>query len=398
LIAMGLVPLVTIETPVAAASAREVPPESSRLAQLDFVLAILQDERRETLTRAQCPVTLARLLAGLPEPHHSRQRAEIAQDLLERLEKDKDRPELLQACVLGLGSIGTNDGKDPLDSRIRRTLAGVLKDSEPLARGLALVASAEIGARFGRDLPSQGVDEVRELLVREMAWGRSALKPWAGLAGGILCYRLHEQGLTHPAQEVIRRALAGALEDERSPEQIGAYALGAGLARSTESARELMRLLAKELQDDARGQVALGLGLLGHQEAVDLLREVVARSKYRPELLRQGAIALGLLGDKEIGPQLAGMLKDARSLAAQAAIASALGFIGDKGSIDPLLALLSDPLASEKARAFAAVALGNVADKELLPWNAKIGFGVNYGAAPATLLDPSSGTGILDIL
>ncbi len=398
LVALGLVPVATIETPLAASGAKTAAPESSRLAQLDFVLARLRDERGEVLARAQCAVTLARLLAGLPEPHLARYRGEIAAELIERLERDKDRPEILQGCVLALGALGTNDGKDPLDARIRRTLEGILKDSEPLARGFALMASAEIGARFGRDLPSQGVDEVRALLVREMAWGKSALQPWAGLAAGVLCFRLHEQGLTHPAQEILRKALAGALEDEKSPESLGAYALGAGLARSTESAPHLMKLLAKELQEDARGQVALALGLLGHQQAVELLHEVVARSKYRPEVLRQASIALGLLGDKEIAVQLAGMLADARSLAAQAAIASALGFIGDQRSVEPLLALLANPLANEKARAFAAVALGNVCDKELLPWNAKIGSGAHYGAAPATLFDPSSGTGILDIL
>lgn len=397
LLALGLVPLATIETPLTAAGAKAVTPESSRLAQLDFVLALLCDEERENLARAQCPVTLARLLVGLPEPHHSRYRAEVVEDLIARLAKDKDRAELLQSCILGLGALGTNDGKNPLDARIRRTLTDVTKDSDPLARGLALIAAAEVGARLGQDLPSQGVDEMRALLVHELAWGKSTTKPWAGLASGVLCYRLTQQGSMHPAILVLQKALSSALEDERSPEQLGAYALGAGLARSSESAPRLMKLLAKDLQEDARGQVALGLGLLGYAEAIELLREAVGDSKYRPEVLRQGAIALGLLGDKEIATQLASMLKDARSLAAQAAIASALGFIGDRRSVDPLLALLSDQLASEKARAFAAVALGNVADKELLPWNAKIGLGGNYGAAPATLFDPASGTGILDI-
>jgi HEAT repeat protein len=158
-----------------------------------------------------------------------------------------------------------------------------------------------------------------------------------------------------------------------------------------------MRLLEKELQDDARGQVALALGLLGHGEAGELLRTIVARSKYRPALLRDCSIALGLLGDKDIGTQLVRQLEEARSLAAQSAIVSALGFIGDRRSVEPLLALLGNRLANEKARAFAAVALGNVADKELLPWNSKIGVDLNYRAAPATLSDPLTGTGILDI-
>ena len=49
--ALGLVPLETIE---ARASSDETPaPEASRLAQLDFVLGILSDARRDRIVRAQ---------------------------------------------------------------------------------------------------------------------------------------------------------------------------------------------------------------------------------------------------------------------------------------------------------------------------------------------------------
>ena len=48
------------------------------------------------------------------------------------------------------------------------------------------------------------------------------------------------------------------------------------------------------------------------------------------------------------------------------------------------------------ARGFAAVALGIVADKEPLPWNAKISSSVNYRASTTTLTNQVDG--ILDIL
>ena len=44
-------------------------------------------------------------------------------------------------------------------------------------------------------------------------------------------------------------------------------------------------------EDEARGYVALGLGLLRHDPARDTIQEVVRDSKYRPELLNQAAIA-----------------------------------------------------------------------------------------------------------
>lgn len=409
LISFGLVPLATIETPPALVGPRTTPPERSRLAQLDYVRAILRDERREVLTRAQCPVTLARLLAAPegkpePEPELARYRDEIARDLLDRVERERDRSEILQSCVLALGQIGTNEDASPLDARIRRVLGRVPSDiSEPQTRAFALVAAAEAGARPGPGplvvgAGADGIADARGFLQEELFDGKYFLQPWAGLATGVFCWRLQADGVTDPALETLQRSLRHALEDERSQDRLGAYALGAGLAGSLESAPRMMKLFAKELPDETRGQVALGLALLGHSEAIAPLREVVANSRFRPGLLRDGAIALAILGDKDVATQLAAMLQQNRSLSTQSAITGALGFIGDRRSVEPLLQLLGDKLATERARAFAAVALGNVADKELLPWNAKIGAGLNYRAAPATLSDPRTGTGILDFL
>ena len=137
---------------------------------------------------------------------------------------------------------------------------------------------------------------------------------------------------------------------------------------------------------------------MSREGAIEPISEVVGKSQYRPELLRHAAIALGLLGDKSTVPELVSMLENAKSLASQAACASALGFIGDARSVDPLIDMLRDEEQryTQRARAFAAVALGLVADKEMLPWNAKIAQDINYRANTATLTDPS-GAGILDI-
>ena len=73
-----------------------------------------------------------------------------------------------------------------------------------------------------------------------------------------------------------------------------------------------------------------------------------------------------------------------------------LSFIGDRNSIPPLIGLLQDEAMPDLSRAFAAAALGGVADKEKLPWNSKLARGLNYRAAVETLTQ--SGSGILDIL
>jgi len=398
-LALGLVPLATLAPAALPRAGRDLaPPESSRQAQLDFVLALLRDPEGERLVRAQCPITLARLLAGLPEPHLGPYRTVIVGELLECLTRRREETEVVQSAVLALGAIGCNDAGSELDARIRRALTEVPRQvSEPQARAFALLALAEAGARYGGGPAHEGIDHARAFLIDQMLDGRNWLQPWAALAAGVLAW--HVQGVEpqHPALAPLRRVLRDQLEDERQHEALAALALGAGLARSQDSAPHLMRLLRKGLPDATRGQVALALGLLGHVEAIEPLRALLPESRYRPELLRQAAMALGLLGDKEVGLQLATMLGDARSLATQAAIASALGHVGDRRTLDPLLALLESRLATERARAFAAVALGNVCDKELLPWNAKLGVGLNYRAAPPTLSDPGSGTGILDL-
>ena len=58
--------------------------------------------------------------------------------------------------------------------------------------------------------------------------------------------------------------------------------------------------------------------------------------------------------------------------------------------------MLFDTNLTPLSRAFAAVALGGVADKEKLPWNSKIAQNMNYRGAVETLT--GSGTGVLDIL
>jgi HEAT repeat protein len=143
----------------------------------------------------------------------------------------------------------------------------------------------------------------------------------------------------------------------------------------------------------------VALGLVGDRSSAPRLRELVAASRFQPELLRQAALALGLLGDKDVVPKLFDMLAHATSLSSQAAIASALGLIGDARSLDSLIAMTRDrEQRTDLARAFAAVALGMCADKESLPWNAKLATDANYRANTSTLYSPDTGTGILDIL
>jgi HEAT repeat protein len=223
------------------------------------------------------------------------------------------------------------------------------------------------------------------------------VRPWAALGLGISERSIEDLGSSEFAPSpFVRQELRSALRGS-SQDIVGAFAIALGIARDHEATALLHERLGAVSDPNQQGYLALALGMVGATQCRAEIQELVRASKYRPELLRQAAIALGLLGDKTLVPDLLVMLGEARTLASQAAVASALGFIGDARSIDPLVEMLQRKEISGTARGFAAVALGIVADKESLPWSAKISININYRANTSTLTTPE-GTGLLDIL
>ena len=115
-------------------------------------------------------------------------------------------------------------------------------------------------------------------------------------------------------------------------------------------------------------------------------------------LLLAAATMLGTAPLQEVEATDAGalMLQDSDSTAVLSSVAMALGEVGDRRSIDPLIKTLQDRERTFLAKAFAAVALGGIGDKDPLPWNTLLASGMNYMATVDTLTNGS--TGVLDIL
>ena len=399
LVSMGLVPLSTI-TPLAnveKSTDDESPRITCRTEQIDYLLEYLADENQRHLVRAHAPTAVGRLLDGLPPKELETYKPRITKALLERLgRRANDKLEVVQSSILALGMVGDADN-DQEDRDIREALAAVPKDvKDVLARRFALIAMAKVaGNPGGGEKTDEGISEASKFLLTRL--GKGSDVAWAGLGIGVLGRLLNENDNPGSAVGDLTAALRDALREEKSGDKLGALALGAGILRDQESTTILLEKLSKTRDPEARGYIALGLGLMDARPAVEPIQRIVEDSRYRPELLQQAAIALGLLGDKDLVVNLLSMLREAKSLGTQAAIASALGFIGDKRSIDPLVAMLENDDISDRARGFAAVALGIVADKEILPWNSKIAVDLNYTASTQTLND-TSGTGILNIL
>ena len=371
-----------------------LPASASRAAQLTFLEEILFDKRRDDFVRAQVPLSMARLcIAEGANAATLRERA--ATTLTGRLAPMRREPNsLVQSAVVALGLLADNDD-DPGDIAVRRALFTIDSDhSDQGARHFARIALARIAAREGTGEP-KGLADTRRFLLKELARGSTQERPWAALGLGVLERGRIEAGRI-PNGEVAS-ALRSALTDARSPDEVGAYAIAIGLVRDASAEVVLTKSLISMRDDEARGQLALALGMIGARGASLRLNHLVDNSLYRPLLLREAATGLALLSEKDAVPRLLGFLRDARALSSQAALAQAIGRVGDARTLEPLVAMLQDDSITDGARAFVAVAIGLAGDLDPLPWTAPLAVHGNHLAAPATLYD-DVGLGVLNLL
>ncbi len=404
-IAMGLVPL-PIAVEEAPAEGEEVAEDevptapTTRQEQIDYLLGFFtaeNDKDKHHYTRAHAPRAIAKLLEGLPEEERQallRDRVVPALKPYVTKRGNVGERELRQSASLAFGMIGDLD-EDAWDKEIRAALQDACGNADQQVKKFSVMALGQVGGRPGTgDNPVAGESDIRKYLMTTLSKGKT-VRTWAALGMGVM-----ERGLLNANREQSESALSAlrsSLEGTRTKSEVGAYALALGIAGDVDSELILLEKLDRMADDEVRGYISVGLGLMNSIQAIEPIQKVVTESKYRGELLKQAAIALGLLGDKNVVTSLTTMLKEAKTLSTQAAIASALGFIGDARSVDPLVEMLGDDELTGAARGFAAVALGIVADKETLPWNAKFSVDINYRANTTTLTG-ENGTGLLDIL
>ncbi len=364
--------------------------------QIEYLIDFFSNEKDKNkpyLVRSHAPRSICKLMEGL---ENRELKARVVKAFAPYLDKrvSKGERELRQSVALAFGQLGDLDG-DADDEEIRTRLMDATTDADQQVKYFSLMAIGQVGSRVGTgQTPMEGVVELRKFLQTHLVRGKTQAKPWAGLAIGVMERGLKEAG--GPSSHDSLSALRSSLKDTKTKLEVGAYAIACGIAGDSDAESILLDKLDNMSDDDVRGHISVGLGLMGSNSAIAPIQEVVAQSKYRGELLKQAAIALGLLGDQNLVNNLVNMLSEAKTLTTRSALAAALGFIGDRRSVDPLVKMLHDSSMTGAARGFAAVALGIVADKETLPWNSKFSVNINYRASTTSLTD--GGTGLLDIL
>jgi HEAT repeat protein len=355
------------------------------------------DKTKHYMVRAHAARSICRLMEKMQGSNREYTKNQVVEALAPYVSKrgNVGKRQLRQSASLAFGILGDLD-TDAADEIIRENLMAAAGNTEAQVKNFSVLALGQVGGRPGTgDKPLAGAQEIRAYLQKNLVKGKTLIKPWAGLALGLM-----ERGMAEAKQdrsESSLRALRSSLSDSRTQQEVGAYAIACGIAGDQDAESILLEKLEKMSEDEVRGYIAVGLGLMNSTRAIKPIQDIVEKSKYRSELLKQAAIALGLLGDRKLVPLLIKMLGDAKTLSTRAAIASALGFIGDDRSVEPLLKMLAAPDITDAARGFAAVALGIVADKEDLPWNSKFSVDINYRANTHSLTG-GGGTGLLDIL
>jgi len=283
--------------------------------------------------------------------------------------------ELQAAALMGVGLLG-----DPI---AEATLLEMAHDRrgrlDPLVRAAAVHALARIRSREAMPallsiLKTAKRSEIRRAAVQALGRvvGRtdwSALSILVAVAEkdrDAISRRYATIALGRTASTGVVKALTGILEGARM-EQRGFAAIALALtARNTadSSLRKsiadnlLVRLDKGRMAPDTRAAVALALGIIGDVRATDaikpLLRDGWAGSRGH------AAVALGLIGDRDVLPELRKAMVKEGSPWVQREIAIALGLFRDEPSIAALGVRVRKGK-SELERANAALALGRIA-------------------------------------
>lgn len=295
-----------------------------------------------------------------------------------------------RAAALGLGRLGLPGAAGAAERAVLLDVWRRHRDQQ--TRYFAVLALGQIG----------GVEN-RNALMRELDRGTKALeKPWCALALGLGEHRRLTRSATRrlavEPDRLVAQALLAEFHRARNRELAGALAVALGLTCCLDAAPALRARLDDSREDDAlAGYCCIGLALMRDDRAADKLRGILRTAERRPELMRQCAMALGHLGDRAAARDLHAMLaRPGVGVARLAAIAVALGHVGNRRSIGPLVELLADAKRPALTRAFAAAALGGIADPAPVPFGGVVACDINYRAAIESLT--GGGTGILDIL
>ena len=350
---------------------------------IEVLLQLLSDKREHTAVRAHAPAALAKLAAEA----YPQTRQQVVATLSEYAGRRSEKAPIQEGSLLALGQLLACG---PQDAAARKELIQIAKGGKSQERGWAMIALAQIAARpepRAMD-PMAGSFDIQNVLLKSLSRSSHTLEPWIALSLGVLAHGLRTQGESVPAS--LGRALSDGLKATNSPENALAYGIGLGLARTPKGLETLTAKLSK-FDVNTRSLLSTAIGLQGDPEAQAALVDELHEARHAPGTLISSAHALALLNHTSVVGELVAMFQSCDCLLSAAGITQALARTRHPEAVAPLLKLLADGETTDAHRALAAVALGNLAEKEERPWSLRLSQDVNYRAPVATLTESDYG-------
>lgn len=257
-----------------------------------------------------------------------------------------------------------------------------------------------------------------EQLAKAFREGKHDVQPWAALGLGLLA---HEPAVrvapaigTSSTMPRFRTEVAGLLQDklksESRDERIGAIAIGLGLAGARTAAPLLQKVADDTKSEDHKGHLLVALAMLDHRPSIGLANagmQTVGNAVF----FGHSALALARHGERGASrvavSRLAGIALSPGYLTWLAASALAIAQLRNAADLPSLIDMVlpDKGRASRRGRlgdgiddyraAFAAAAIGSIADRDPLGFGAQIARGMNYTPNEQTISNGT--TGILDI-
>jgi len=309
-----------------------------------------------------------------------------------RLANDRGKPLLVRmAAAIALAHRAPQMRGPERSAAVRMVLQSFKLEQEMLGVGLSNIA---LGRMVGAALAADSTRVLTHDKADARLLKRAERAPWylRGFAALGLALAAREAKEAPEAASALRRnagrvLLAMARDGKAQWSVRGAGVVGLGLLGDGGCTPSLLALLQRTHEDpELRAHAALALGQIGAggDDVVKALEAVVLGAE--PEVVRaNAALALSLLGRKEVAPRLLERLEADTSTRLLTGTARALGRLGDLSGAEPLVALARRDGARPLVRAMALVALGRLLDPEARPSMLRLTLGTCYPARTRSL-------------
>ena len=281
--------------------------------------------------------------------------------------------------MIALGTVFKGQGDKIEADALKILRSEFMRGKGNMTRNFAAIALGKIGGEVA-------FNALKTVAMKE----QSQQGAYAALGLGILCEKLLEATDAKDEKAAIQRiqglnVLRAAFVKCRNQSVKGGFAMAMGIARDKEAGPILLKGMKKAQTESLRGYIAIAIGMVNYSSATDYLRDVLVNADNLPLLKQQVAIGLGLMGNREVAGLLVKQMKEGNNAYVTTSISKALGFVGDRSTIQPLAEMMVDEKAQAITRAYATLALGTIGDDSPIPALSSFFFGYNYLASTQTL-------------